>query len=94
MTIDQPATSASDATNVSVGAGLAPAHTPVDIAEIMRQVRRKISERHDRQSADELCQKLHLANEQWDKCYSPLHLPPSRSGLGKAWDVARLRLHH
>ncbi|MBA3943691.1 MAG: hypothetical protein H0X37_03920 [Herpetosiphonaceae bacterium] len=91
MTSDHPTTGA------SVGAGLAPApvdETPVDITEIMRQVRRKISERQGRQSDDELSQNLHLANEQWDKSYAPLHLSPSRSGLGKAWDVVRLRLHH
>lgn len=65
----------------------------VDVAAVMRQVRRVVSERQGRQTDQELMQNLHLVNQQWDKIYEPLHLPPARSPLGKLWDVVRMRFH-
>lgn len=68
--------------------------TPVDVAAVMRQVRERISERQGRQVDQELGANLARANEQWDKAYEPLQLAPSRSPLGRGWDVVRNRLHH
>jgi polyhydroxyalkanoate synthesis regulator phasin len=65
----------------------------VDVAAIMRQVRRQISERQGRQVDQELVQALDTTNEQWDKVYEPLHLAPGRSLPGRLWDVLRMRLH-
>jgi GT2 family glycosyltransferase len=66
----------------------------VDIAAIMRQVRRQISERRVLQDTGALAQALDQLNEQWDKVYEPLHLAPARAVLGRAWDVVRARLHN
>lgn len=68
--------------------------TPVDVAAIMRQVRRQISERRVQQDESELVQALDQLNKQWDKIYEPLHLAPARSALGRVWDVVRARLHN
>jgi hypothetical protein len=65
----------------------------VDVAAIMRQVRRHISERQGRQVDQELVQALDTTNEQWDKVYEPLHLAPGHSLPGRVWDVLRMRLH-
>lgn len=65
----------------------------VDVAAIMRQVRRQISERQGHQVDHELAQALNTTNEQWDKVYEPLHLAPGHSLPGRLWDVLRMRLH-
>ncbi len=67
---------------------------PVDVAAIMRQVRRRISERQGPKVDQEIAQTLDVVNQQWDKVYEPLHLPPSQSGLGRAWNIFRTRIHH
>lgn len=67
---------------------------PVDIAAIMRQVRRQISERHALRDTGELAQALDQLNERWDKVYEPLHLAPARAAIGRVWDVLRVRLHN
>ena len=67
---------------------------PVDVAAIMRQVRRRISERQGPQIDHEIAQTLDVANQQWDKIYEPLQLPPLRSRLGRIWNLLRLHLHH
>ncbi len=67
---------------------------PVDVAAIMRQVRRRISERQGPKVDQEIAQTLHVVNQQWDKVYEPLHLPPSQSQLGRAWNIFRTRIHH
>lgn len=68
--------------------------TPIDITAIMRQVRRRVSERQGPQVDQEIAQTLHIVNQQWDKVYEPLHLLPVQSRLGRAWDMFRTRLHH
>ena len=67
---------------------------PVDVAAIMRQVRRRIAERQGPQVDNELGQTLHTLNGQWDKIYEPLRLPAARGVLGRVWNVVRSRLHH
>jgi GT2 family glycosyltransferase len=66
---------------------------PVDIAAIMRQIRRKIDERQSRDTGGELDQALELINHGYN-IYQPLSLPPAASLPGRAWDVFRTRLHH
>jgi hypothetical protein len=67
---------------------------PVDVAAIMRQVRRRISERQGPKVDQEIAQTLDVVNQQWDKIYEPLRLPPSQSRLGRAWNIFRTRIHH
>ncbi len=67
---------------------------PVDVAAIMRQVRRRISERQGPKVDQEIAQTLDVVNQQWDKVYEPLRLPPSQSQLGRAWNIFRTRIHH
>jgi GT2 family glycosyltransferase len=71
-----------------------PAGEPVDVAEIMRQVRARIAERQGRQSDTAVDQALGDANRLWDQVYQPLSLPPHGSPLGRAWEALRSRLHH
>jgi GT2 family glycosyltransferase len=66
---------------------------PVDVAAIMRQIRRKIEERQNRDTSGELDQALGVVNSGYN-IYQPLSLPPAASLPGKAWDVFRIRLHH
>jgi hypothetical protein len=67
---------------------------PVDVAEIMRQVRARIVERQGRQSDAAVDQALGDANRLWDKVHTPLTLPAGGSPLSRAWEVLRSRLHH
>ena len=68
---------------------------PVDVAAIMRQIRRKIDERQQGRGADtEIAQALDSANQQWNAVYEQLRLAPAGSTLGRAWDALRMRLHH
>ncbi len=67
--------------------------SPVDVAAIMRQVRRRIAERQGPQVDTELGVTLHTLNTQWDKIYQPLHLPPVAGILGRVWNVVRGRIH-
>lgn len=64
-----------------------------DVAEIMRQVRRRIAERRDFTADRDLPLALEAANQQWDKVYEPLRLAAGKSLLGRAWEVFRNRLH-
>jgi hypothetical protein len=66
---------------------------PVDVAAIMRQVRRRIAERQGPQTDNELAQALHTLNAQWDKIYEPLRLPPMGGIVGRVWNILRGRLH-
>ncbi len=70
-----------------------PAPPPVDVAAIMRQVRRQISERQNSQTDYDLQAAVDALNQQWDKVYEPLNLPPSTSLPGRAWEQLRTRLH-
>lgn len=65
----------------------------VDVAAIMRQIRRQISERRERQDDRALEQALRDANQSWDKVFAPLQLPPAGSLPGRAWELLRTRLH-
>jgi O-antigen chain-terminating methyltransferase len=70
-----------------------PAEPPVDVAAIMRQVRRQISERQGRQIDHDITTALHHANQQWNAVYEPLNLPSVSSVQGWAWHRLRDRLH-
>jgi hypothetical protein len=66
---------------------------PVDVAALMREIRRR-AEARERLPGDEgLAQALAAANRQWDKIYEPLRLPPARSSLGPLWSKLRASLH-
>jgi GT2 family glycosyltransferase len=67
---------------------------PVDVAEIMRQVRARIVERQGRQSDAAVDQALGDANRLWDKVHTPLTLPAGGSPLSRAWELLRNRMHH
>lgn len=67
---------------------------PVDVAAIMRQVRRQISERQGHHIDHELHTALDSANQQWNEVYEPLQLAPTHSLHGRVWDALRTRLHH
>ncbi|NJN16764.1 MAG: glycosyltransferase family 2 protein [Oscillochloris sp.] len=64
-----------------------------DVAAIMQQIRRQIGERRVRDDDRELDVALSQTNEQWNKVYEPLHLPPAASTIGKGWEVLRRRIH-
>ena len=70
------------------------AEEPVDVAAIMRQVRRQIAERRGLQADRDLADALDRLNQRWDSVYEPLHLSPSRYAIGRVWDVLRTRLHN
>jgi GT2 family glycosyltransferase len=70
-----------------------PAEPPVDVAAIMRQVRRQISERQGHQIDHDMTTALHHANQQWNAVYEPLNLPSVSSVQGWAWHKLRDRLH-
>lgn len=67
---------------------------PVDVAAIMRQVRRQISVRQSKQTDADLQAAIDALNQQWDRIYAPLELPPSASLAGQAWLQLSTRLHH
>jgi GT2 family glycosyltransferase len=72
----------------------APQEEPVDVAAIMRQIRKNIAERREREDDRELDRALAEVNERWSGIHEPLRLPPAASLPGRAWDVFRTRLHH
>lgn len=72
----------------------APEGEPVDVAAIMRQIRKNIAERREREDDRELDRALAEANERWGSIHEPLRLPPAASLPGRAWDIFRTRLHH
>jgi GT2 family glycosyltransferase len=71
-----------------------PEPQPVDIAEIMRQVRARIAERQTRQHDTSLDHLLGDTNRLWEQVYEPLNLPPSTTPIGRVWETFRSRLHH
>ncbi|NJL06469.1 MAG: glycosyltransferase family 2 protein [Chloroflexaceae bacterium] len=66
----------------------------VDVAAIMRQVRRQISMRQSKQTDYDLQAAIDALNQQWDHIYAPLELPASDTLTGQAWAQLSTRLHH
>lgn len=71
-----------------------PAEEPVDVAEIMRQIRRQIAERREHEDDRELDRALAEVNERWNRIHEPLKLAPAASLPGRAWELLRTRIHH
>ncbi len=67
---------------------------PVDVAAIMRQVRRQISLRQRKQTDYDLQAAIDALNQQWDHIYAPLELPTTTTLTGRAWAQFSTRLHH
>ena len=66
----------------------------VDVAAIMRQVRRQISLRQRKQTDYDLQAAIDALNQQWDRVYAPLELPASATLTGRAWAQLSTRMHH
>lgn len=86
-----PAAAAAPPAYVAPVAQVPPA---VDVAMVMRQVRRQINERQGRQIDQDLLHALDTANQQWNSIYEPLQLAPAASLTGRLWERLRQHLHH
>ena len=88
------ATDEQTATPLSGGTAPDADEAPLDVAAIMRQIRRKIDERQVRASSGEIEQALARANQQWNTIFEPLRLPAASFALGRFWNIVRVRFHH